>query len=127
MESKAMMRSSEVKLKVDCKRKFHAHEVLQLKKRLTHLEKEVNMMKEEMFRNRTERKALLDEVYRQLKLVHFSLLPENQTLGCKFYVEGGLSQVLYEDQNPSVFIREANSVEDPAPAQSIIPTTKNIP
>ncbi|KAI3727171.1 hypothetical protein L1987_66982 [Smallanthus sonchifolius] len=73
---------------------------------------------------------LLNDVYRQLKLVQFSLHPQHQTFGYKFSKKqevgrsDGLSQVLYEDRNPSVFIRGgsvANSVADPGPAESIMP------
>ncbi|KAL8230405.1 hypothetical protein R6Q57_000183 [Mikania cordata] len=127
-----MVCTSEVKLKLDSKRKFHesvAQEVLQLKRRLTYLEEETNMMKQEMFQNIAERKTLLSDVYRQLKLVQFSLHPENHNFEYnKFCKEvgksDGLSQVLYEDWNPSVFIRGglgANSVADPGIAESIMP------
>ncbi|KAI3785998.1 hypothetical protein L1987_45124 [Smallanthus sonchifolius] len=128
-----IMCTSEVKLKLECKRKFHesvAQEVLQLKKRLTHLEEETSMMKQEMSLNRAEREMLLNDVYRQLKLVQFSLHPQDQTFGYRFCKKqevgrsDGLSQVLYEDRNPSVFIRGgsvANSVADPGPAESIMP------
>ncbi|KAL8250212.1 hypothetical protein R6Q59_033905 [Mikania micrantha] len=80
-----MVCTSEVKLKLESKRKFHksvAQEVLQLKRRLTHLEEETNMMKQEMFQTIAERKTLLSDVYRQLKLVQFSIHPENQKFEC---------------------------------------------
>ncbi|KAI3521206.1 hypothetical protein L1887_10667 [Cichorium endivia] len=97
----------------ESKRKFHQYvevdEVMQLKKRVAHLEEETNTMMQEMTRNTAERKTLLKDVYRQLKLIQFSSRPGNQSLEYKFYEEGGradgLCQVLYEDLNPSVVIR----------------------
>lgn len=88
MESKAMVCTSKVKLKLECKRKYHesvAKEVLQLKKRLTHLEEETSMLKQELVRNIAERKTLFNEVYRKLKVIQFSLHPQEQAFGNKCY------------------------------------------
>ncbi|KAK1434040.1 hypothetical protein QVD17_10958 [Tagetes erecta] len=123
MEPKAMMCTSEVKLKLECKRKYYAKEVLQLKKRLTHLEEETNTMKQELRKNSEERKILLNDVYRKLKLIQFSLHPQHHPNKICKEVDG-LCQVLYEDRNPSVFIRGdlgANSVADSGRVQSIMP------
>ncbi|KAI3759623.1 hypothetical protein L6452_07568 [Arctium lappa] len=89
-------------------------EVNELKKIVTHLEQETHAMKQEMLQNTVERKMLMNDVYRQLKLVQFSLHVQNQTSRYEIFEkqEGGrsdgLSQVLYQDWNPSVVIRRGS-------------------
>ncbi|GJW25181.1 hypothetical protein Tco_0038992 [Tanacetum coccineum] len=119
-----MICRSEVKLSSETKRKFHPYEVMQLKKKLTDLEQETNMMKQELSHSTAERKTLMNDVYNQLRLLQFSLHPENQAPGdkfCKGRRSDGLFQVLYEDPNPSVVIRGglvANSVAAPGAVET---------
>ncbi|XP_024971212.1 uncharacterized protein LOC112510137 isoform X2 [Cynara cardunculus var. scolymus] len=87
-------------------------EVRQLNKMLTHLEQETHTMKQEMLKNAAERKKLMNDVYRQLKRLQFSLRLQNQSSGYEICEEGGrpdgLSQVLYQDWNSSVVIRRGS-------------------
>ncbi|CAI9280765.1 unnamed protein product [Lactuca saligna] len=100
----------------ESKRKLHQYveveEVGQLKKRVAYLEEETHVMMREMSQNTAERKSLLKDIYRQLKLIQFSCHPKTQNIMeykfCKQQEGGrgdGLSQVLYEDLNPTVVIR----------------------
>ncbi|GJZ43166.1 hypothetical protein Tco_0590421 [Tanacetum coccineum] len=105
----AMICRSEVKLSFETKRKFYPYEVLQLKKKLTDLEQETNMMKQELSHSTAERKTLMNDIYNQLRLLQFSLPLENQAPGDKFY------------PNPSVVIRGglgANSVAAPGASET---------
>ncbi|KAL4584578.1 hypothetical protein LXL04_009181 [Taraxacum kok-saghyz] len=110
----------------ESKRKFYHYvdleEARQLKKRVAHLEEETHKMMQEMSQNREERKTLLNEVYRKLKLVQFSVHSK--------YTEGGradgLSQVLYEDLNPSVVIRGGSRANLMAASSREENTTSNI-
>ncbi|CAH1422993.1 unnamed protein product [Lactuca virosa] len=121
----------------ESKRKFHQYveveEVGQLKKRVAHLEEETHVMMQEMSQNTAERKSLLKDIYRQLKLIQFSCHQKYQNTEYKFCMQqeggraDGLSQVLYEDLNPTVVIRGGSTTHSMAtPSEHAKSTMSNI-
>ncbi|KAK9281914.1 hypothetical protein L1049_004822 [Liquidambar formosana] len=96
-----------------------AGEVKQISERLRILEEEGEMLKQAFFGSIEERKKLMNEIYQQFQIIHRRLrnksTEESHDGASNVYLfedgsmETGLSQVLHEDSNPSLVIRDLRS------------------